>query len=226
MHLEKFNGSATTMQEMQSSLERLERREWWRWTSALLITVLLTVAVFVLSASGSARDAVTQSQLDVAVKSLIALVLLFDVFAIYQQVQISRLRRQLAGQIGVLAALETLKPTPPEEQDGQKERRRAQRHSVDQRLKVTVTREEKEEILHGRVIDISELGLGSVIAGSLERGQRAILEFRTGAGSEELKLEAVVRYARGFRHGFEFTGVSGMELEILQHAIAGALTAV
>ena len=213
------------MHEIQASLERLERREWWRWTSALLIMLLLIVAIFVLAVPGSARDTATQSQLNMAVKGLFALVLLFDVFAIFQQIKISRLRRQLAGQIGVLAALETLKPTPPEEQEGQKERRRSRRHPFDQRLKATITRDGKEEILHGRVIDVSELGLGSVIAGSLERGQRAVLEFRTGAGSEELKLEAVVRYARGFRHGFEFTGVNATELEVLRHAIAGASVA-
>ena len=216
------NGSANNMREMQCGLERLERREWWRWGTALLIMLLLTLGVFSLSLPGLRRDAFTQSQLEVAVKGLFALVLLFDIFAIYQQVQISRLRRQLARQIGMLAAMETLKPAPPEEQEGQKERRRTQRRSIDQRLKVTVTLEDdKEETFHGRVIDVSEIGLGAVIAGSLNRGQIATLEFRTAANDDLLKVIAVVRYARGFRHGFEFSGLNYHEQKVLQRSCEG-----
>jgi len=222
MDEKKQNGPASNMREMQTRLERLERREWWRWATALLIMMLLTLGVFALSLPGVRRDALNQSQLDMAVKGLFALVLLFDVFAIYQQVQISRLRRQLARQIGMLAALETLKPAPPEEQEGQNERRRTPRHSIDQRLKVTVILENaQEETFHGRVIDISELGLGAVIAGSLHRGQLATLEFRTAANDDLLKVMAVVRYARGFRHGFEFSGLSYHEQKVLQRAWAG-----
>ena len=208
------------MREMQCRLERLEKREWWRWASALLIMLLLTLGVFALSLPGVRRDSLTQSQLETAVRGLFALVLLFDIFAVYQQVQISRLRRQLASQIGILAALEALKPVPPEEQEGQNERRRTPRYSIDQRLKVTVTVEEKEETFHGRVIDISEMGLGAVIAGSLTRGQQAILEFRASTNDEILKMVAVVRYTRGFRHGFEFAAPTRAEMDSLKHACA------
>lgn len=222
----KPNAPASSMREMQRSQEKLEKREWWRWASALLIMLLLTIGVFALSLPGVRRDALTQSQLEIAVRGLFALVLLFDIFAVYQQVQISRLRRQLAGQIGILAALETLKPMPPEEQEGQNERRRKQRYLMDQRLKVTVNLHDHEETFHGRVIDISEMGLGAVIAGSLTRGQQAVLEFRTTGNDDLLKLTAVVRYARGFRHGFEFSALQRHEIEALRHACASESVSV
>jgi hypothetical protein len=225
MEQAQLNGSAGTMREMQAGLERLERREWWRWASALLIMLLLILAVFFFSAHGAVRDSFTQSQLDVASKGLLALVLLFEIFAVYQQIKISRSRRQLASQIGMLAALEALKPPPPEDQEGQNERRRVPRFSIDQRLKVIVTRASGEETIYGRVIDISEFGLGAVIAGSIDRGHAVRLEFRTGAG-EELRLTALARYARGFRHGFEFVGPSVMEREALKHASTGMDVAV
>src|SRR5215470_12064671 len=121
------------MREMQAGLERLERREWWRWAAALLIMLLLTVGVLSLSRSEVRRETFTAIQLDRAVWGLFALVLVFDGFAIYQQVLISRLRRQLTGQIGMLAALAALKPASPLDQAGRKERRSSPRNLFDQR---------------------------------------------------------------------------------------------
>jgi hypothetical protein len=208
---------AASMREMQASLERLERREWWRWATALVIMLLLTFGVFSLSLPEVRKDSFT-IQLDLAVKGLFALVLVFDFFVIYQQIVISRLRRQLANQIGVMSALEALKPASPLDQAGRKDRRRTPRHPFDQRVKVKVTSPGKEGIFFGRIIDISPFGLAAVLSGSLERGDKVSLEFSAGAGSPTLNLTAVIRYANGFRHGLEFLGVRAIELEHLRRA--------
>ena len=215
------NGSASNMREMRFGLERLERREWWRWASALLIMLLLTAGVFALSLPGIRRDTFTQTQLEVAVKGLFGLVVLFDVFAVYQQVLISRLRRLMASQIATLATLELRKPASAEEAEGYQEGRRIARRPLDQRLKVTTILKGKEETFHGRVIDLTEIGLGAVIAGSLRPSQYVVLELHGSSIHGTLKLGAVVRYARGFRHGFEFLGLSEPELEGLRSACAG-----
>jgi len=220
MQLVKENDSAPSLRAIKASLERLERREWWRLAAALLITLFLTFGVFALSLPDVKKDAVSRYQLDMAVPGLFGLVLVFDVFAIYQQVRISRLRRQLAGQIGMLAALEVLKPVAPEEQVGWKERRRASRHPFDQRLMVKATVDGQEATFYGRVIDVNEFGLGAVISGSLQRGDRVLLEFSAVAGNMPLLLTAVVRYTRGFRHGFEFSGLGTVELETLRSCSA------
>ncbi len=209
---------AAGMREMQAGLKRLERREWWRWATALLIMLLLTLGVFSLSLTGVRRDAFTAVQLDLAVRGLFALVLVFDCFVIYQQVVISRLRRQLASQIGMLATLEALKPASGLDQAGRKERRRAPRHPFDQRVKVKTAKRGREEISLGRIIDLSTLGLGAVLSNSLERGEKVSLEFSAGAGKPILTLSALVRYASGFRHGFEFVNVGPVEAEHLRRA--------
>jgi hypothetical protein len=210
--------SAASMREMQAGLERLERREWWRWATALLIMLLLTMGVFSLSLPGVRREAFTAIQLDLSVRGLFGLVLVFDFFAIYQQILISRLRRQLAGQIGMMATLEALKPAPAGEQAGRRERRRTVRHPFDQRVKIRTEGRGKEDVMLGRVIDLSPFGMAAVLSGSLERGTRVSLEFSPGVGSPTLTLSAVICYAHGFRHGFEFQTVKPGEAEHLRRA--------
>jgi len=216
----KENGSVTSLQEIQAGLERLERREWWRWAAALLIMLLLILGVFSLSLPGVGKDTFSQEQLSLTVRGLFALVLVFDFFAIYQQVLISRLRKQMSGQIGMLAALEALKPATPEEQAGKKERRRSPRYPFDQRLTVTATVRGKQATIYGRTIDISEFGLGAVISGFLERGDSVSVEFNTSAG--DLRLTALIRFVHGFRHGFEFIGMSDAESQNLKRACQSA----
>jgi len=206
------------MQEMQAGLERLERREWWRWAAALLIMLLLTLGVLFLSRSDVRRETFTAIQLDRAVWGLFALVVIFDGFAIYQQVLISRLRRQLTGQIGMMAALETLKPASLLDQAGRNERRRSPRYPFDQRVKVKTTTGGKEATFFGRTIDLSPLGLGVVLPNSLVRGEEVSLEFSAALGKPILSLSAIVRYANGFRHGLEFAGVSAADDEHLRWA--------
>jgi PilZ domain len=210
--------SGTSMREIQAGLERLERQEWWRWATALFIMLLLSLGVFSLSLPGPRKDFFTLHHWDLAIPGLFVAILIFNIFVIHQQIRISRMRRQLSGQIGMLAALEVLRPASAQEQAGQRELRRAPRYPFDQRLKVKAQGEgEGEEIiLYGRIIDLGEIGLGAVISGSLERGATVSLEFSTGPGKPTLLLTAVVRYARGFRHGFEFSGLLRNDLECLR----------
>jgi hypothetical protein len=222
--MEKENGSAASLQELQAGMERLERREWWRWAAALVIMLLLTLGVFSLSLPGMGKDTSKEDQLGIAVRGLFALVLLFDVFAIYQQVLITRMRRQLAGQIGSLAALDAFKPATSEPEAGHKERRRCSRYHFDQRLRVTATMRGKEAILYGRVVDISEFGLGAVISGSLQRGDSVSLNFDTDTGA--LTLTAVIRSVNGFRHGFEFATMGPADLQSLKLACLAAASTI
>ena len=205
------------MQEMQAGLDRLERREWWRWAAALLIMLFLTVGVLVLALPQMRRDSFTQIDLNRAVYGLFGMVIIFDIFAIYQQILITRLRRQLAGQIGMLATLEALKPaTTPAAQVGRKERRRSSRHPFDQRLKVKSSKNGKETVFYGRVIDISEFGLGAVLSGALDVESKVVVEFNAGAGNLVLNLPAIVRYGNEFHYGFEFGALNQEDREHLR----------
>jgi PilZ domain len=217
MAIMKESDRVVSIREMQEGLERLERREWWRWAVALLIMLLLTLGVVALSISGIRKE-LNEFQFEALVPGLFAMVLVFDFFAIYQQVLLSRLRRQLASQIGMMGALEAIKPAIKTDRDRQRDRRRSPRHSFDQRLKVKATVKGKEIIYIGRVIDISELGLAAVLPASLERGEQVIVEFRGSEEDPALVLPATIRYANGFRHGCEFSSLTDSELEQVKRA--------
>jgi two-component system, cell cycle sensor histidine kinase and response regulator CckA len=74
------------------NIGRIERREWFLWSAAVVVTLLLTagLASFLLREQ---QD--VSSMLPQAVRGLIALVLIFDIYTLYQQLQIHRMRRKL-----------------------------------------------------------------------------------------------------------------------------------
>src|SRR6266478_6070312 len=82
---------------LRTNFRKIERREWWLWMAAAVITLLLTVALasFLLPNSSSPRDFQALYVLPQAVRGLVALVFLFDLYTIYQHLQIHRIRRQL-----------------------------------------------------------------------------------------------------------------------------------
>ena len=97
----------TRLEEIQTSLRKLERRDWWLWVVAIVVMLLLTVAVVSLSFPGlmKTEDPIFQFSLNEAVRGLVGLVLLFNTYSIYQQVQIKRLRRQFSEQLQVMSRL-------------------------------------------------------------------------------------------------------------------------
>src|SRR5207245_2891668 len=82
---------------LRANFRIIERREWWLWVTAAIITLLLTAALasFLLPNLSSATDFHALYVLPQAVRGLVALVFLFDLYTIYQHLQIHRIRRQL-----------------------------------------------------------------------------------------------------------------------------------
>ncbi|HLZ91374.1 MAG TPA: PAS domain S-box protein [Candidatus Acidoferrum sp.] len=70
---------------------RIERQEWFLWTAAVTVTLLLTVGL----ASFLLRDDDPLSSFPQTVRGLVGLVLIFDIYTLYQQLQIHRMRRKL-----------------------------------------------------------------------------------------------------------------------------------
>jgi len=85
---------------METSAERLkkiERREWLLWAAAVTITLLLTAGIgsFLLPILQTSSDAVFSLTLRQEITGLFGVVLLFDLYTVYQQLQIHRMRRRL-----------------------------------------------------------------------------------------------------------------------------------
>jgi len=79
-------------------VRQLEGREWWLWGSAVAVTLVLTFGILSLTFPGlyQPTDKVYSLNLKEWVRGLAALVLLFDIYTMYQQRQLQRIRRQLA----------------------------------------------------------------------------------------------------------------------------------
>jgi PAS domain S-box-containing protein len=91
-----LSGSRTTIPAVH--LRQVEGREWWLWGSAVGVTLVLTFGILSLTLPGfqESTDSTYSLNLKEWVRGLAALVLLFDIYTIYQQLQIQRIRRQLA----------------------------------------------------------------------------------------------------------------------------------
>jgi two-component system, cell cycle sensor histidine kinase and response regulator CckA len=82
---------------LRTNFRRIERREWWLWAAAGVITLLLTVALasFVLPEVHSLADFFSRGVLPQAIRGLLGLVFIFDLYTIYQHLLIYRIRREL-----------------------------------------------------------------------------------------------------------------------------------
>jgi len=89
--------NAPQKQRRTRPMQQVETREWWLWGFAITITLGLTVGIVSLTFPGN--HLLRNSEwLDLRewVRGLACLVLLFDLYAVYQQVQLQRIRRELS----------------------------------------------------------------------------------------------------------------------------------
>lgn len=79
-------------------LSQVEGREWWLWGFAVVVSLLLTIGIVSLTLPSFhlAGDKSYALSLREWVRGLAALVLLFDIYTIYQRLQLQGMRRRLA----------------------------------------------------------------------------------------------------------------------------------
>jgi diguanylate cyclase (GGDEF)-like protein len=85
-------------QEIADNLRKIEKKDWWVWANSIFVILLLTGALisFTLPSLSQGATPLFRIKATEAVFGLVALIVLFNVYTIYQQVLIKRLRRQLA----------------------------------------------------------------------------------------------------------------------------------
>jgi PAS domain S-box-containing protein len=99
MNREKLTGTTENSPEpIPVQVSRIEGREWWLWGFAVAVTLALTCGIvsFTFPWFHLQYDAAYWFDLREWVRGLAALVLLFDVYTVYQHLQLHRIRRQLA----------------------------------------------------------------------------------------------------------------------------------
>jgi PAS domain S-box-containing protein len=90
--------SLNSPETIPTEMRRIEGREWWLWGFAVVVTLALTLGIISFTFPWFNRETDASYWFDLRewVRGLAALVLLFDFYVVYQNVQIHRIRRQLA----------------------------------------------------------------------------------------------------------------------------------
>lgn len=103
-------GEPLVIAQIQSTMVGVARRQSWLWFSAIAVTLLLTLCIATFSFPGllSEQGSTYTFNLDLAVRGLVGLVILFNVYTVYQQLQIRRIQSTLKNQIGALARLDRI----------------------------------------------------------------------------------------------------------------------
>jgi diguanylate cyclase (GGDEF)-like protein len=104
------SGQGERVAQIQTHLHDLDRRQWSLWSAAVAVMILLTIGVASFAFPGilAQEESNYSFFLNVAIRGLVGLVLLFSVYLVYQQVLINRLRMDLSNQIQSLAKVESL----------------------------------------------------------------------------------------------------------------------
>lgn len=90
--------SGTAPRQTAAPVRDIERREWWLWAYAVTVTLALAAGIVALSFPGfhAGVSSWFWSDLRERVRGLAALVLLFDIYTVFQHFQLQRLRKALA----------------------------------------------------------------------------------------------------------------------------------
>ncbi len=97
------------------------------------------------------------------------------------------------------------------------QRRNSTRHSISVPLDVIALRSGVPENLPGRCTDLSEGGVGGMVAGELTVGQHVAVELRLPNVGVPVRARALVRYQGDLRSGFEFVGLPVEQREMIRY---------
>ena len=98
MPLNSQDASPRSPRKTPLRTRQIEGREWWLWGFAVAVTLALTTGIVFLTFFGEHAETNAPYWTDLRewVRGLAALVLLFDIYTMYQHLQLQRVRRQLA----------------------------------------------------------------------------------------------------------------------------------
>jgi diguanylate cyclase (GGDEF)-like protein len=102
--------AAAPEEHINAIVRRVDTRQWWLWFSTMLVTLLAMagIASFALPDFLSQFASFHSFFLNDMVRGLLGLVVLFNVYVVYEQVQINRTRNQVAEEFYKLAFLDPL----------------------------------------------------------------------------------------------------------------------
>jgi hypothetical protein len=111
----------------------------------------------------------------------------------------------------------------PKAAKNQKDRRRRRhpRYQCDFRVTVNYLLGNSYQKLGGHCRDLSEAGIGILLAAELNVSEVVGLSFSLPGSTLQWDVRAVVRYRRGYHYGFEFLSLPHKEQEALKSYLSG-----
>jgi len=100
----------TASKEMLAMMRSIDSREWWLWVSNIAVTILLAFGIlsFALPSSFPLSGSFSAFFQSHAARGLFGFVLLFNIYVLYEQTQIHRIRHEMADQLYRLTVLDPL----------------------------------------------------------------------------------------------------------------------
>jgi hypothetical protein len=95
-------------------------------------------------------------------------------------------------------------------------RRRYPRYRCDFAVLVTLLAGKNYQKLNAHCKDLSEAGMGTIIAAELTSGEVVSLSFSLSDSSQRWDVPAVLRHRRGYHYGFEFLSPDGERSGVLK----------
>jgi hypothetical protein len=112
------------------------------------------------------------------------------------------------------------KPRPAAKQTDRR-RRRHSRYRADFRVTVNHLLGSGYQKLEGHCRDLSEAGIGILLAAELNAGEVAAFSFILPESKLAWEVRAVVRYRRGYHYGFEFLSLTSDQQAALNSYFKG-----
>jgi hypothetical protein len=98
-------------------------------------------------------------------------------------------------------------------------RRRHPRYRADFHVTVSYLLGDHYQKIEGHCRDLSEAGIGILLAAELKGGEVAGLSFSLPRSTPVWEVRAVVRYRRGYHYGFEFLAMTSEQRESLRSCL-------
>lgn len=100
-------------------------------------------------------------------------------------------------------------------------RRRHARYRGDFRVSVSHLLGDEYQKIEGHCRDLSEAGIGIILAAELNGGEVVGLSFLLPGAPHPFEVRAVVRHRRGYQYGFEFLSLSPEQRDLLESFFKG-----
>ncbi|MGA2391208.1 MAG: PilZ domain-containing protein [Candidatus Sulfotelmatobacter sp.] len=126
-----------------------------------------------------------------------------------------------AGSISLMAKPELATKFADRHSDRDRRRRRHSRYRSDFKVIVNHLAGDLFQKIEGRSKDMSEAGIGVLLAAELENGEVTALSFFLPGSVDPWEVRAVVRHRRGYHYGFEFLSLSDAQRSTVKSYLTG-----